>query len=160
MREWIQFDTTVRRVTYDEATTQFTVVSACGGVESVEIFDFVVVCSGHFSTPNVPEWPGFAKFEGRILHAHDFRDALEFKDKDILVVGTSYSAEDIGSQCYKYGAKTVTNCWRTAPMGWHFPDKFSTKPLLTHVEGEPHYQHYHHDRPATLVLRSPLPRRT
>jgi len=135
VREWIQFDTTVRRVTYDEATTQFTVVSTCGGVESVEVFDFVVVCSGHFSTPNVPEWPGFPKFEGRILHAHDFRDALEFKDKDVLIVGTSYSAEDVGSQCYKYGAKTVTNCWRTAPMGWHFPDKFSTKPLLTHVEG-------------------------
>ena len=56
---------------------------------------------GHFSTPNVPEWPGFNKFEGRILHAHDFRDATEFSGKDILVVGTSYSAEDIALQCYK-----------------------------------------------------------
>ena len=73
-------------------------VTSHEGVESAEVFDYVVVCSGHFSTPNVPYWPGFDKFEGRILHAHDFRDALEFKDKDVLIVGTSYSAEDIGSQ--------------------------------------------------------------
>lgn len=46
-------------------------------------------------------------FGGRILHAHDFRDALEFKGKNVLLVGSSYSAEDIGSQCYKYGAKQI-----------------------------------------------------
>mmetsp|Transcript_70119 Transcript_70119/g.196250 ORF Transcript_70119/g.196250 Transcript_70119/m.196250 type:complete len:159 (+) Transcript_70119:540-1016(+) len=98
VRDWIKFNHTVRRVTFENANSLFTVVTSHEGVESAEVFDYVVVCSGHFSTPNVPYWPGFDKFEGRILHAHDFRDALEFKDKDVLIVGTSYSAEDIGSQ--------------------------------------------------------------
>jgi len=40
--------------------------------------------------------------------------------KNILVIGTSYSAEDIASQCYKYGVKSVTCSWRTAPMGFHW----------------------------------------
>ena len=44
-----------------------------------EEFDYVVVASGHFSTPNVPNYEGFSHFNGRILHAHDFRDALEFE---------------------------------------------------------------------------------
>ena len=33
-----------------------------------------------------------------MLHAHDMRDATEFKGQHVLVVGTSYSAEDIASQ--------------------------------------------------------------
>ena len=73
--------------------------------------------------------------KGRVLHAHDFRDAMEFKDKDILIVGTSYSAEDIGSQCWKYGAKSITVSHRTAAMGYDWPDNWAEVPLLTHVDG-------------------------
>ncbi len=64
-------------------------------------------------------------FNGRVLHAHDFRDALEFKGKDILIVGRSYSAEDIGSQCWKYGAKSVTTSYRSKPMGFEHGRRIS-----------------------------------
>jgi trimethylamine monooxygenase len=83
----------------------------------------------------VPEFPGFSNFGGRILHAHDFRDALEFKGMDILIIGTSYSAEDIGSQCWKYGAKSITVSHRTGPMGYGWPDNWQEVPLLERVEG-------------------------
>ena len=32
------------------------------------------------------------------MHSHDFRDAAEFKGRRLLVVGSSYSAEDIAMQ--------------------------------------------------------------
>ena len=51
-----------------------------------EEFDYVVVASGHFSTPNVPNYEGFSHFNGRILHAHDFRDALEFEGQDLSLL--------------------------------------------------------------------------
>ena len=35
------------------------------------------------------------------MHAHDFRDASEFKGQRLLLVGASYSAEDIALQCIK-----------------------------------------------------------
>jgi trimethylamine monooxygenase len=70
-----------------------------------------------------------------VLHAHDFRDAMEFKGKDILLIGTSYSAEDIGSQCWKYGCKSVTVSHRTAPTGYNWPDNWTEVPLLQKVEG-------------------------
>ena len=74
------------------------------------------------ATPNVPYFDGLETFEGRVMHAHDFRSAEEFSGKDILVIGTSYSAEDIASQCYKYGVRSVTCSYRTAPMGFQgFP---------------------------------------
>ncbi|MDA1076318.1 MAG: NAD(P)/FAD-dependent oxidoreductase, partial [Proteobacteria bacterium] len=53
----------------------------------------------------------------------------------ILIIGTSYSAEDIGSQCWKYGAKSITVSHRTAPMGYAWPDNWTEVPLLQKVEG-------------------------
>jgi len=136
VRDWIRFRTPVRMVTYDEDSGRFTVTAQdlVKGHTYSEEFDHVVVANGHFSTPNVPQFEGFETFNGRVLHAHDFRDAVEFKDKDILLIGTSYSAEDIGSQCWKYGAKTITVSHRTAPMGFHWPDNWKEVPLLTKVE--------------------------
>ncbi len=136
VRDWIRFRTPVRHVQYNAATGNFTVTAHDLKADRMyaEEFDHVVVASGHFSTPNVPEFPGFPTFNGRILHAHDFRDAMEFKDRDILIVGTSYSAEDIGSQCWKYGCKSVTVSHRTAAMGFDWPANWQEVPLLTHVD--------------------------
>lgn len=135
VRGWIRFRHPVRTVT--PKGDGFTVRAHDLRDDRVydEDFDFVVVASGHFSMPNVPSFPGFTHFNGRILHAHDFRDALEFKGKDVLVIGRSYSAEDIGSQCWKYGAASVTATYRSAPMGFHWPERFEERPLLQGVDG-------------------------
>lgn len=137
VRDMVRFRTPVRMVRYDDATGKFavTVHDLVSNHVYSEDFDNVVVASGHYSTPNVPHFKGFETFKGRVLHAHDFRDALEFKDKDILLIGTSYSAEDIGSQCWKYGCRSVTVSYRTAPMGYHWPDNWQERPLLEKVEG-------------------------
>jgi trimethylamine monooxygenase len=135
VRDWIRFNTSVRNV---EAKGDKFIVSVCDLPEDrdyTEEFDHVIVCTGHFSTPNVPHFEGFETFKGRVLHAHDFRDAMEFEGKDILIVGTSYSAEDIGSQCWKYGAKSITVSHRTAAMGYDWPDNWQEVPLLQKVVG-------------------------
>ena len=136
VRDWIKFETVVRRVEAKDGKFAVTVKDLPNDQESTEVFDHVICASGHFSTPNVPEFKGFDSFQGRVLHAHDFRDALEFAGQDILIVGTSYSAEDIGSQCWKYGAKSITVSHRTAAMGYDWPDNWAEVPLLTHVDGK------------------------
>ncbi len=137
VRDYIRFRTPVRHVEYSEDSGKFTITvhDLIKSHTYSEEFDYVVVASGHFSTPNVPFFEGLDTFSGRVLHAHDFRDALEFKDKDIIIVGTSYSAEDIGSQCYKYGCKSVTISHRTSPTSFHWPDCFEEVPLITKIEG-------------------------
>ena len=141
VRGLIRFRNPVRRVEYDDSSGKFRVVAQDiqNDRETDETFDYVVVASGHFSTPNVPEFPGFETFNGRILHAHDFRDAREFTGKEILIIGTSYSAEDIGSQCWKYGCKSVTVSHRTAPMGFDWPDTWKEVPLLERVDRQTAY---------------------
>ena len=49
--------------------------------------------------PHIPDFPGIERFPGRVLHAHDFRDKNEFSGKTLLLIGSSYSAEDIAVQC-------------------------------------------------------------
>ncbi|MFD1814180.1 NAD(P)-binding domain-containing protein [Rhodococcus gannanensis] len=141
-RKYIRFDTAVRQVEWIESgdgtgTGHFdvTAVDHRAGTRRTESFDYVIVATGHFSTPNVPYFDGLEDFPGRVLHAHDFRDAREFTGKRLLLVGSSYSAEDIGTQCHKYGAAEVTFSYRTAPMGHTWPTGLSEVPLLTGVDG-------------------------
>jgi len=138
VRDWIRFSSVIRWVEYDADAGDFTITVHDMENDRVykERFDHVICASGHFSSPNVPEYPGFEQFNGRIVHAHDFRDAREFEGKDVLLVGSSYSAEDIGSQCWKYGAKTVTTSYRSAPMGFKWPDNWEEKPALEKLEGK------------------------
>jgi len=133
VRKWIRFRTSVRRVTYDEDKGMFLVAAhdMVNDMEYTEEFDFVVVANGNFSTPNAPYFSDFETFSGRLLHSHDLRNALVFKDKDVLIIGSSISVEDITSQCWKYGCKSVTISHRRAtPISQKWPDNIKEVPLL------------------------------
>ncbi|MFT3663350.1 MAG: NAD(P)/FAD-dependent oxidoreductase [Gordonia sp. (in: high G+C Gram-positive bacteria)] len=138
VREDIRFETAVRWVEYDDETGRFSVTSQhlATGEDVTEDFDHVVVASGHFSYPNFPEVPGIETFHGPVMHAHDFRGAEGLRDKHVLVIGSSYSAEDIGSQAYKMGAASVTASYRTSPMGYDWPEGFTERPAVERFEGD------------------------
>jgi len=138
VRKYMRFNTSVRWVEFDKTTGKFTVATKdlVADTTASESFDYVINATGHFSTPNVPAFEGLNKFPGRVMHSHDFRDAVEFAGKDLLIIGGSYSAEDIGIQCYKYGAKSVTFSYRTKPMGFNWPENVTERPLLTKVVGK------------------------
>jgi len=99
------------------------------------VFDHVIVASGHYTIPNMPDLEGISKFPGRVLHSHDFRGADEFVGKNLLILGGSYSAEDIALQCYKFGARSITISYRSCPMGFKWPDNIKEVPLLERIEG-------------------------
>ena len=155
VRKYIRFNTNVRDVRHDPVSAKFTVTARDGvsDSETIEEYDHVIVASGHFSMPYVPHYEGFENFNGRILHAHDFRDAREFAGQDILILGTSYSAEDIGSQCWKYGCKSVTVAHRTAPIGYEWPDNWQEVPALVKVEkGVAHFKDGQSKKIDTIIL--------
>ena len=135
-RKFCKFNHAVHNVEYSDSTGRFTLKARDlqNDCFTEDEFDYIVVATGHFAVPNIPQFDGFETFNGRVMHAHDFRDAVEMAGKDILIIGTSYSAEDIGSQCYKYGAKSITISHRTAPTGFHWPDAFEEVPLLERME--------------------------
>ncbi len=136
-RDQIRFNHSVRRISRSADGSGFTVTAhdLANDADTREDFDHVVVASGHFSTPNMPQYPGYETFGGTLIHAHDFRDAVQFADRDVLVIGSSYSAEDIASQCWKYGARSVVCTSRSGPMGFDWPEGITERPILTHVDG-------------------------
>lgn len=137
IRKYIQFGTAVRWVSHNAEKNTFnvTVEDLKTGDHRTEKFDYVIVSTGHFSVPNMPDFPGFEQFPGRILHSHDFRDSREFAGQDLLIIGSSYSAEDLALQVKKYGANSVTISYRTAPMGFAWPEGITEVPLLTRLDG-------------------------
>lgn len=136
-RDYIRFNTTVRWVSFDERTKKFKVVldDLKSNETYEEEFDYLVTASGHFSTPNMPHFDGIEDFPGHVMHAHDFRGADQFKNQKLLLIGSSYSAEDIGVQCYKHGAESVTLSYRSNPIGVEWPDGIKELPLVTHFDG-------------------------
>ena len=122
LKNKVRFNTTVMTVTYNGKNFEVTSHDKKNDKFSKDTFDYVVVSTGHFSVPFIPEYPGMKSFPGRILHSHDFRDAEEFRGKNVIVLGSSYSAEDVALQCNKYGAKSVTIGYRHNPMGFKWPN--------------------------------------
>lgn len=140
-RSKVRFATVVRWVEYHAEQENFTVTveDLASGDTSSSVFDHVIVATGHFSFPHLPEVAGIETFPGTLHHAHDFRGAEKLADKRVLLVGASYSAEDIGVQAYKMGARSVTMSYRTRPMGYDWPDGMEELPLVERFEGQTAY---------------------
>lgn len=132
LNSYIKYNTVVRSVRFNDASRNFT-VETYNLKEKKTMSDMcsrVIVAVGIFNTPKVPWFEGIEKFEGRVLHSHNFRNAIEFKGQNILVIGSSYSAEDISIQCLKYGAKNVVCSWKNKPMGFKWPEGIEERPLV------------------------------
>ncbi|MBQ0768803.1 MAG: NAD(P)/FAD-dependent oxidoreductase [Bizionia sp.] len=154
-RDYIRFNTTARWVSFDENTKKFTLIldDLKNDKTYSEEFDYLIIASGHFSTPNMPHFKGIENFPGNVMHAHDFRGADQFKGQNILLIGSSYSAEDIGIQCHKHGAKSVTLSYRSSPIGVDWPEGVKEVPLLTHFDGETaHFKDGHKENFDAVIL--------
>ncbi|NLG45575.1 NAD(P)/FAD-dependent oxidoreductase [Gordonia sp. (in: high G+C Gram-positive bacteria)] len=137
VKKLVRFANVVRRVEFDDSTEQFTVTvdDLQNKTTQVEIFDQVIVSTGHFSFPNVPEIAGIETFSGEVIHAHEFRGAERFAGQRLLLIGGSYSAEDIGIQCHKMGARQVTMSYRSQPQGFAWPAGVDEKPQVAAIDG-------------------------
>ncbi len=139
LRKNIRFQTWVEHVSYDEVSKKFTVQykNLTDASKSVveEKFDYVIVATGHFNFPNFVTYPGQETFPGLVIHSKYFMDARRYKGKRVLVVGSSYSAEDIAVQSFREGAKHVTLSYRTKAPNFKFPEGMDERPLLTKIEG-------------------------
>jgi len=135
LKKNVKFNTTVTNVTSNGNGFSISYKDKVEDKISVENFDNVVVATGHFSVPYIPEYEGMSSFPGRIMHSHDFRDAEEFRNKKVVVLGSSYSAEDVALQCHKYGAESVTIGYRNNPMGFHWPEGMKEVHYMDRIEG-------------------------
>ncbi|KAM0815717.1 putative Thiol-specific monooxygenase [Seiridium cardinale] len=66
------------------------------------IYDAIMVASGHYNDPFIPDIPGLAKFHkrypGYVSHSKFCRRPDQYKDKKVVVVGNSASGIDLSAQ--------------------------------------------------------------
>ena len=127
----------MRNVEYDKIKGEFTVTVHSLPEDNTYVetgFSHVIVATGILSVPYFPLVPALDKFKGRVLHSRDFREASDFKEKNILIIGSSFSAQDIAQLTIKYGASRVICSWRTKPMGYNWPAGIQERPLVKNVD--------------------------
>lgn len=85
-----------------------------------EKFDAIVVASGHYNIPWIPQIPGLveydARFPGRVFHSKHFRDPAKFRGKRVIVVGASVSSSEIIHEILPYAQHPVVGSLRGAPI--------------------------------------------
>ena len=117
IRDLIKFDVRITKVRLDhphaEADDRWSVTTqnVVSEEETTLIYDAVVVASGHYSVPYVPDIPGVAKwndaYPGVIIHSKAYRKPEGFSNKKVLVVGNSASGSDIAAQISQHCKKPL-----------------------------------------------------
>ncbi|KAI5461572.1 dimethylaniline monooxygenase 2 [Mariannaea sp. PMI_226] len=79
-----------------------------GNSESRE-FDKVVCSHGYQTKAKAPTFKGQDEFQGRIIHAQQFRRPEDFKDKNVVFVGMSSTASDIIPEVVPHAAKVYVS---------------------------------------------------
>ncbi|KAK2779513.1 hypothetical protein FQN53_001336 [Emmonsiellopsis sp. PD_33] len=108
IKHLIQFQVQVIDVKLEDAqagTWAVTRKHLQSGSQETDIYDAVVVASGHYTLPFVPSIPGLsawtAAYPNAVTHSKSYSSPTAFKDKKVVVVGNSASGVDIASQISK-----------------------------------------------------------
>ncbi|XP_058744161.1 flavin-containing monooxygenase FMO GS-OX-like 3 isoform X3 [Vicia villosa] len=93
-----RFETEVVKVERKEKENEWVVESRVSrGSDSVsrEVFEAVVVCSGHFVEPKLGVVPGIENWRRFQMHSHNYRVPHSFKDQVVVLIGLGPSSFDI-----------------------------------------------------------------
>ncbi|TIA02014.1 dimethylaniline monooxygenase [Aureobasidium pullulans] len=84
---------------------------------AVQQFDALIVASGHYHAPNIPDYPNLpawkSAFPSRISHSKLYRSPTPFAGKNVLVIGAGVSSTDI---CRELGS-VAAKIWQSSRGG-------------------------------------------
>ncbi|KAL3018340.1 hypothetical protein AAZX31_05G022900 [Glycine max] len=69
--------------------------------EVEQVFDAVVVATGHYSNPRLPCIQGMAIWKRKQMHSHIYRSPEPFRGEIVVVVGNSFSGQEISMELVK-----------------------------------------------------------
>jgi putative flavoprotein involved in K+ transport len=75
----------------------------------------VVVATGRYNEPFIPDWPGKDVFRGELLHSVEYRSGSAFAGRRVLVVGLGNTGAEIAADLVEQGADHIAVAVRTPP---------------------------------------------
>jgi trimethylamine monooxygenase len=117
----VRFNTSVESVTYNEVEGKFVLqtLNRMSGLPECTLFDKCIWAAGLNGKPKIPksisETLSSGGFKGRVIHSSEVGPIFDqcARGKKILMIGDSFSAEDLALQAIKLGAETVDICSRS-----------------------------------------------
>jgi dimethylaniline monooxygenase (N-oxide forming) len=71
-----------------------------------QIFDFLLVCSGIYRNPRMPNFDNIENYKGLILHSSEYKTKDErLRNKEVIVVGHGCSATEMSSNLVGFASK-------------------------------------------------------
>ena len=104
---------------------RWTLTTRNDGHDSTDSFDFLTICNGIFSTPQIPDFPGAQAFQdagGMICHSSQLLDPTAAQGRHVLVIGYGKSSCDVAVGLVDT-AKSMTVVARE--IIWKAPKKFA-----------------------------------
>lgn len=91
------FGTEVVSARFDEEAHNWALtLHSSDGKVSTERVDILITAAGLLSSPNIPDFPGLADFEGDYFHAAQWDHTVDYTGKKVALVGSGASANQIG----------------------------------------------------------------
>ncbi|KAN0019371.1 hypothetical protein ACTFIU_002579 [Dictyostelium citrinum] len=115
LRDYIKFNSNVikiEKIGNDPSNCQWNVIwenkNNSNQTISSELFDYVVICTGAYSKSSISNdlQMKLKDFKGEIIHSEHYRNPDSLKGKNVVVVGTSFSACEIANEL----SDEVSNC--------------------------------------------------
>ena len=91
----IRFGHRVRRASWSSDAAAWTVEASGPDGQPVQFScNFLFTCSGYYdyASGHMPEWPGIARFAGRIVHPQHWPADLDYAGKRVVVIGSGATA--------------------------------------------------------------------
>jgi cation diffusion facilitator CzcD-associated flavoprotein CzcO len=92
----IRYGHRVRLASWSSEDALWTVEAETGPEKSVARFtcNFLYLCTGYYDYDGgyTPEWPGFERFRGRIVHPQKWPEDLDYEGKRVAVIGSGATA--------------------------------------------------------------------
>ncbi|WP_343577315.1 NAD(P)/FAD-dependent oxidoreductase [Mycobacterium sp.] len=110
VRRYMRFSRTVEGARWDDQAHLWRVALGCGETLSAP---FLVTATGFLSQPHIPDIPGVAAFDGRVIHTTAWDDNYDFEGRRVGLIGTGATAVQLLPELAKKAAE-LTVYQRTA----------------------------------------------
>jgi cation diffusion facilitator CzcD-associated flavoprotein CzcO len=137
LRRHIRYRTAVEPASWDSGAQRWTVTVRDGnsGRETVWRTKFLWMCQGYYRHDEgyTPEWPGFADFQGRVVHPQTWPEDLDYSNQRVLVIGSGATAATVVPAMARTAAH-VTMLQRSPTYFSAAPNRNETADMLRELE--------------------------
>ena len=144
LRQHIQYRTKVRKASWSSSDQKWTVIAErlASGESETYTTDFMWMCQGYYDHDKgyTPEWPGMENFKGEIIHPQIWPEDLDYKDKNVLVIGSGATTATIVPAMAEE-AKHITVLQRSPTYFIAAPNRNDLVNQLRELEIDPDWIH-------------------